>query len=78
MGYIATIKKDDIIAVTKYEGINPYYVTDSEDNKYVSASREEVRSVVITAKSGSTVCYGSKLSAKTLEKKLNTGFYLNI
>lgn len=78
MGYFATIEKKDIVAVCPISKINPYYLADSEQNKYLSSKEEKVKSVVITAKSGSTVCYGTKLSAKTLEKKLNTKFFLNI
>lgn len=78
MGYFTTIEKNDVVAVVPFRGVNPYYLTDSAENKYVSAPSEEIRSVVITAKSGCTVSYGTRFSAKTLEKKLNTGFFLNI
>ncbi len=78
VGYFATIEKKDIIAVVPIDKINPFYLEDSAENKYLSAPASRARSVVITAKSGSTVCYGTKLSAKTLEKKLNGNFFLNI
>lgn len=78
MGYFATIEKSDIVAVCPFEKINPYYITDSSTNKYLCQKDGKVKSVVITAKSGNTVCFGTKLSAKTLEKKLNTKFFLNI
>lgn len=78
MGYFATIEKGDVIAVCPIKKVNPFYLSDSDSNKYLCAQDEIVRSVIITAKSGRTVCYGTKLSAKTLEKKLNTKFFLNI
>ena len=78
MGYFATIEKSEVVAVCPIERINPYYLADSDTNKYLCQKEEKVKSVVITTKSGITVCYGTKLSAKTLEKKLNTKFFLNI
>ena len=78
MGYFASIEKKDIIAVVPVDKINPCYLCDSESNKYFCYPNGLVRSVVICAKSGGTVCYGTKFSAKTLEKKLNNNFFLNI
>lgn len=78
MGYFASIEKKDIIAVVPADKINPRYLSDSKDNKYFCSPSASIRSVVICAKSGGTVCYGTKLSAKTLEKKLNNNFFLNI
>ena len=78
MAYFATIEKSEVIAVCPISKVNPYYTTDSDSNKYLCAQDDKIRSVVITAKSGSTICYGTRLSAKTLEKKLNTNFFLNI